>query len=118
MYKRQRRDIEKLAGLSDVSVSASVREGLPVNLIEAMAIGNAIVATNVRGNRDVVKDNVNGFIVELGESQKMADRICALAESSALCYSFKEKNLEMVNKYSTDSVIDEMIRIYKDLNLL
>lgn len=113
-----RRDIEKLAGLSNVSVSASVREGLPVNLIEAMAIGNAIVATDVRGNRDVVKDNVNGFIVKLGESQNMADKICQLLENPELCREFKEKNIEMVNDYSTDSVIGEMVRIYKELNLL
>lgn len=113
-----RRDIEKLAGLSNVSVSASVREGLPVNLIEAMAIGNAIVATDVRGNRDVVKDNVNGFIVKLGESQNMADKICQLLENPELCREFKEKNMEMVNDYSTDSVIGEMVRIYKELNLL
>lgn len=113
-----RRDIEKLAGLSNVSVSASVREGLPVNLIEAMAIGNAIVATDVRGNRDVVKNNVNGFIVKLGESQDMADKICQLMDHPELCREFKEKNIEMVNDYSTDSVIHEMVRIYKELNLL
>lgn len=113
-----RRDIERLAGLSDISVSASVREGLPVNLIEAMAIGNAIVATDVRGNRDVVKNNVNGFTVGLKESDKMAEQICGLIESPKLCRKFREKSLEMVAAYSTESVISEMIKIYKDLNLL
>ncbi len=47
-----RRDIRQLVGLSDVSVSSSRQEGLPINLVEAMALGNPVVATDVRGNRD------------------------------------------------------------------
>ncbi len=113
-----RRDIEKLAALADISVSASNREGLPVNLIEAMAIGNAIVATDVRGNRDLVKNGVNGFIVKLNDYKEMADRICELMDNPQLISDFREKNLEMVKAYSVKSVIADMTNIYKDLNLL
>lgn len=56
-----RRDIHKLIALSDISVSVSRQEGLPVNLIEALAIGKPIVATDVRGNSDLVENGVNGF---------------------------------------------------------
>ncbi|MCH5320906.1 MAG: glycosyltransferase family 4 protein [Eubacterium sp.] len=113
-----RRDIEKLAALSDVSVSASNREGLPVNIIEAMAIGNAIVATDVRGNRDLVKDGVNGFIVKLDDYKDMANKICALVENPKLINDFGKQNLEMVKDYSTSSVLDQMVDVYKDLDLL
>lgn len=113
-----RRDIEKLAALSDVSVSSSNREGLPVNLIEAMAIGNAIVATDVRGNRDLVQDHVNGFIVALDDDTAMADRICTLIENPDLIKKFKDENLRMVCDYSTEHVISQMVDIYKQLKLL
>lgn len=113
-----RRDIERLVGLSDVSVSASNREGLPVNLIEAMAVGNAIVATDVRGNRDLVKDGKNGYLVSLGDSDAMADRIIKLIENPEIMDKFKAQNLTDVKAYSTESVIDQMIKIYKELNLL
>ena len=113
-----RRDIEKLVGLSDVSVSASNREGLPVNLIEAMAVGNAIVATDVRGNRDLVKDGENGFLISLGDSDAMADRITKLIETPGIMDKFKAQNLTDVKDYSTESVIDQMIKIYKELNLI
>ncbi|MBR3143735.1 DUF1919 domain-containing protein [Candidatus Saccharibacteria bacterium] len=49
-----RNDISELMQISDVAVSASKREGLPVNLIEAAMLGLPIVATDCRGNRDVV----------------------------------------------------------------
>ena len=48
-----RKDIVELLNISDVALSASKREGLPVNLIEAAIVGVPIVATNCRGNHDV-----------------------------------------------------------------
>lgn len=113
-----RRDIENLVGLSDVSVSASNREGLPVNLIEAMAIGNAIVATDVRGNRDLVRNGKNGFLVPVGDDRSMADKIMTLMENPKWISDFKTENLNAVREYSTEYVIKQMVDIYKDLNLL
>ncbi len=113
-----RRDIEKLAGLSDVSVSSSVREGLPVNIIEAMALGNAVVATNVRGNRDVIENGINGFLVEIGEKEKMADRISELIEHPYLLEKFGNENAERAKAYSTQNVNLKLLEIYKSLNLI
>jgi len=113
-----RRDIDRLVGMCDVSVSSSRQEGLPINLIEAMAIGNAIVATNVRGNNDLVENGENGFLVPLDDCEAMARYILKLYDSPQLCRTFKENNKKMVEKYSVRNVIADMTEIYKDLNLL
>lgn len=55
----KRSDIVELLNISDVALSASKREGLPVNLIEAAIAGAPIVATGCRGNRDVTKNTTN-----------------------------------------------------------
>lgn len=73
-----RRDINNLVGLSDLSVASSFQEGLPINLIEAMAMGNPIVATDVRGNNDAVEDGVNGYLVPVGDSGTMAEKYSSL----------------------------------------
>lgn len=65
-------------GLSDLSVASSFQEGLPINLIEAMAMGNPIVATDVRGNNDAVEDGVNGYLVPVGDSGMMAEKYSSL----------------------------------------
>lgn len=83
-----RRDINELVGMSDVSVSSSRQEGLPVNIIEAMAMGNAVVATNVRGNNDLVKDGENGFLVESDNSEQMSQRLIQLIENRDLLDKF------------------------------
>ncbi len=113
-----RRDIDKLAGMCDISVSSSRQEGLPINLIEAMALSNPIVATDVRGNNDLVENGVNGFLVALDDSKAMADAVLKLSSSPQIMKEFKAANLKMVEKFEISSVMDEMIRIYKDLCVL
>ena len=113
-----RRDIDSLVAMCDISVSSSRQEGLPINIIEAMAIGNAVVATDVRGNNDLVENGINGFTVALNDSKAMADCIIRLYNSPELLCRFKGSNLEKVKKYEIRSVTENMMEIYNDLSLL
>ena len=58
-----RNDIEQILHLCDVAVASSFREGLPVNIMEAMACGLPIIGTYNRGHLELVNDELNGFIV-------------------------------------------------------
>ena len=70
-----RKDIPTLLKISNMAVSTSKREGLPVNIMEALASGLPVVVTNCRGNRDLVVDGENGFIVEIDDVQTLVDKI-------------------------------------------
>ena len=108
-----RRDIHKLVSMCDISVSASRREGLPVNLIEAMAIGKPIIATNVRGNADLVENGKNGYIVELDNWQEMADRICELYTHPETAEKMSKSAVKMAEKYSIENVNHTLSEVYK-----
>jgi len=69
------RDPARFHGLCDVSVLASVREGLSISLQEAMASGCVPVASEGVGCRELVKDGVNGFLFESRDVQGLAGRI-------------------------------------------
>ena len=58
-----RKDISELLQISDLAVSSAKQEGLPVNLIEASFIDLPIVATDCRGNRDIIENGASGTIV-------------------------------------------------------
>ena len=58
-----RKDIPKLLTVSDIAVASSKREGLPVNIMEAMYVGLPVIATDCRGQRDLVKNNINGYLI-------------------------------------------------------
>ncbi len=113
-----RRDIYDFAGMCDLSLSSSRQEGLPINLIEAMALGNPIVATDVRGNNDVVENGVNGYLVKLNDYDDMAEKISALIDDRELLKSFSENCLKLVGKYGEETITDEMTEIYRNLGLL
>lgn len=113
-----RRDINNLVGLSDLSVASSFQEGLPINIIEAMAMDNAIVATDVRGNNDAVEDGVNGYLVPVGDSDLMAEKILELMNDREKLRTFGENGLDMVKDFSTENVNREMLTIYGNLGLV
>lgn len=70
-----RTDVNRLLKISDLYVSTSQREGLPVNLIEATMAGLPIVATDCRGNRDLVKNQANGYRVAINDVNGLALKI-------------------------------------------
>lgn len=107
-----RKDVHNLMAISDIAVSSSRQEGLPVNVMEAMATGLPLVVTDCRGNRDLVNDGVNGFVVEVDHSEATANAIIELYHSEELRKQFSVKNRELIQNYSLNHVIGEMKSIY------
>jgi len=68
---------------ADVFVLPSYREGMPRSILEAMAMGLPVVATNIRGCREEVVDGVTGFLVPLRDAPALADRIGRLIDDHA-----------------------------------
>ncbi len=109
-----RTDVPNLMLISDIAVSSSLREGLPVNVMEAMATGLPLIVTDCRGNRDLVKDGVNGFVVGKDDMETFASAIKNLYESKDLRNRFGKNSLELVKEYSLDKVLDEIKKIYSE----
>lgn len=85
-------DVRKMIAESDVCVLPSYREGVPLALLEAASMRRVLIATDVAGCRDVVKDGVNGFLVSPRSSDLLAEAMCAvMALPSGDLYVMKEK---------------------------
>lgn len=79
-----RRDVPALLPAFDVSCLSSVHEGVPIAAIESMSAGVPMVATDCGALRDIVVDAEQGFIVKVGDSAAMAERLIALADDPQL----------------------------------
>lgn len=110
-----RNDISQLLKISDIAVASSKREGLPVNIMEAMATGLPLIVTDCRGQRDLVTTNRNGFIVGMDDTNGFVEAIVKIMESDKLIKEFSKNNLNDIQKYSLNNVILEMKSIYKSL---
>ena len=106
-----RTDIPKLLKISDLAVSSSKREGLPVNIMEAMCVGLPIVASDCRGNRDLIHDDKNGYIVSLNNVNGFHDAIVdVLNKSTKVDYISNSK--EIIRPYTLKNVFENMKKIY------
>lgn len=109
-----RNDIPKLLKISDLAVASSFREGLPVNIMEAMYVGLPIVATSSRGTNDLIENNVNGFIVEQNDQSEFLDILNQFYNKRKNIKLFSENNILKSKKFLLNNVIKEYINIYED----
>lgn len=108
-----RSDVIELMYAADLFCFPSLQEGLPVALMEAMTVGLPCIASNIRGNNDLIQNNVNGYLVSLDTDNGYENAI-----ESACCAGDKLKQLslnakmKMASQYSKEVVMDEMRKVY------
>ncbi|MCM3115099.1 glycosyltransferase family 4 protein [Neobacillus sp. MER 74] len=108
-----RNDIENLLKISDIAVASSLREGLPVNIMEAMACGLPTIANNNRGHRELVQNDQNGWLIN-NQSAEFAHRIKKLAYDSDLKKQLGIKGRKKIlSNFSIQNVLDEKSEIYR-----
>lgn len=92
-----RTDIPRLLTISNLALSTSKREGLPVNVIEALVCGIPVIGTNCRGTRDLINNGDNGYIIEIGDVVDLVERINIAKELAHITLN-KEFTLEEIKK--------------------
>jgi glycosyltransferase involved in cell wall biosynthesis len=109
-------DVAPFYAAFDAMILPSGNEGTPVSAIEALAAGRPVVATRVGGVPDVVRDGEDGFLVDTGDVDTLADRLAQLAEDSNLRAAMGEAGRSRVlARYSVERLIDDVDRLYRSL---
>jgi len=107
LFLGERDDVAEILRVMDVFVLPSLSEGFPVVILEAMAAGLPVVATDVGGSREVVLDGKTGFLVEPGNPDKLAEKIKELLENDEMRKKFGEAGFKRVKeKFSIDRTVD------------
>ncbi len=101
---------------SDIFVMPSLWEGLPISLLEAMACGLPVVATNVGGVPEVVADNESGFLVPAKDSEALADKISVLLSmSDTERREFGAHGRKIIlNKFSLKNTVQSYVDLYRE----
>lgn len=105
-----RTDLERVVPCVDVVVSCSRREGMPLNIIEAMLCQKPIVAAVNRGTRELVKDGENGFLFPAGDEKELARRLEILRDSKTRD-AMGWKGLELAQTYTVAAVKEELLTV-------
>lgn len=103
-------NVNEYLKITDIAVSSSKREGLPVNLIESMATGIPAVVSNCRGNRDLIKNYQNGFVYN--NIEELADYLIKMYEDQELYSKLALKTTEMAKRFSEKKVTKIILNTY------
>jgi glycosyltransferase involved in cell wall biosynthesis len=109
-------DVARVYSCIDALLLPSANEGTPVSVIEALAAERPVVATRVGGVADVVRHDVDGFLVEVGDTDEAAGRLAELARNPSLRDRMgAEGRARVLRRYAVDRLVDDVDRLYRSL---
>ena len=100
----------------DIFVLPSVKEGLGLALLEALAAGKPCVASKIGGIPDIIQDGTNGILTHVGASDQIAAAVLKLLDNPALGMAMGEKGRELVKKrFCLDAMAGNTLRVYEEV---
>jgi glycosyltransferase involved in cell wall biosynthesis len=102
------RKAREIYSKSSVWIMASKSEGFPAPVLEAMACGCAVVATDCGGTRDMIKNGENGFLVDVGDVKQIVSKVLLLLDDEKLRERFRANAKKTVDKFTWDKSIDQL----------
>lgn len=109
-------EVSQYLAAADIYVSTSFTDSTSVSLLEAMACGLPIVTTNIVGNREWIKSNVNGLLYPPKDHRALAERITQLIEDEDLRRCFGGRSLQVIEDRATwKKCVSKMEAIYQSL---
>jgi glycosyltransferase involved in cell wall biosynthesis len=94
-----------------VWIMASRSEGFGLPILEAMACGCAVIATDCGGPRDIIVDGENGFLVKVGDIEQIVQRVERLLNDHVLRERFVRKSQETVKKFTWDNSVNKLEKL-------
>lgn len=110
-----RNDVLQLLEESDAFVLPTFREGFSRVILEACLLGLPIITTNVPGTRDIVRQNVEGILTEVNDSEGLAHAMIRLATEPGLADELASNSATRVVEFGLDVISSQYIKLYKSL---
>ncbi|CAD6492205.1 MAG: Glycosyltransferase Gtf1 [Candidatus Argoarchaeum ethanivorans] len=97
---------------NEILAMPSLREGMPMVLLEAMSAGLPIVAFDIECIKEALEDGKHGILVKKGEIKELANQIIRLLNNDELREYYSRMSLERSKRYSQDEVVRDIEKIY------
>ncbi|MFC6333768.1 glycosyltransferase family 4 protein [Paenibacillus septentrionalis] len=108
-----RENVIEICNISDLFVFPSYREGLSVALMEAMTTGLPVICSNIRGNMDLIEEDVGGFLVNANDLNGIAQKINYLYNNRQIMEKFSLNNKKKIKNYSRKLISQKLSNVYK-----
>lgn len=116
VFTGKRRDIPDILSCINIFVMPSIAEGLPNSLLEAMAMGKPVIATEAGGTPEIIKNEFNGLLVPPGNSKGIAEAIMILFENTLLAANISQKARDfIIENYGITAIARKWESLYQSL---
>src|SRR5690554_5520093 len=110
-----RRNVAGILYDTDVLVSSSKREGLGLNLVEGLTMGKSILASNIRGHRDVIINSTIGELYELDDQEEFNKKLLKIYHGYIQKDYNNEEYKKHIDKFKITKINKKLIKIYTEL---
>jgi len=111
-----RTDIPDMLSLMDIYCLPSLWEGLPIGVLEAMAMQTVVIATDVDGTSEVITNGENGLLFEPNNTMELAEKISACLGNQSLMNKISTEAVNTVNqKYHIEKMVETIEHLYTNL---
>lgn len=112
--EKNKSEIREILAASDIFVNPSYSEGLPTSVLEAVAMGLAVVATNVGGTAEIIEHQKNGLLVPARQSKLLKESLTKLIENPSLRYDFQKNARQAVKqKFNWNLITQQYLNLFK-----
>jgi glycosyltransferase involved in cell wall biosynthesis len=116
LFVGYQQEVARFYDAIDVLLLPSANEGTPVSVIEALAASRPAVATRVGGVPDVIREGIDGFLVDVGDTDALADRLAELASNPGLRARMgADGRAHVLPRYAVTRLVDDVDRLYRSL---
>ncbi|MGI0135226.1 MAG: glycosyltransferase family 4 protein [Candidatus Micrarchaeaceae archaeon] len=115
-FTGMRSDVPDILSMATVSVLPSFSEGISNTLLESMAAGVAVVATNVGGTPEVVRNGHDGLLIPPGNARAIADAVSSILVNPLLATQLSVQGRERVSKsFTFDNMVQQTQEVYMEI---
>lgn len=105
--------IQGLYATCDAGISSSQIEGLPFNIMEMMSCGLPVIASNIKGHRELIKEGETGWLYHSGDSAALREKIIYLYMHTQAAKEVGRRGRKLLKSYELEAVFEEIITYYK-----
>lgn len=108
---KNRKEVIEILNTQDIFILTSLWEGLPISLLEAMYMKKLCIVSDCIGNRDVIDDGKNGYIInDINKLKNIIENLSIISYEKIISESYRE----LLEKYTTEKMKKQYIKIYKE----
>jgi glycosyltransferase involved in cell wall biosynthesis len=112
----KRRDAESLINIMDIAVLSTFTEGISNSILEYMALGKPVIATEGGGTNEIIVDGITGFLVKRSDVQELSDKMMSLLNNHSLRTNMGSAAKQRICDYfSIEKMIKGYTNVYRSL---